>query len=254
VELPHAEKLYRELKSQGFALLTVTQDPAADVLKMVEYNGITHPIVSDSREAATGSVYDKYHAYDGKHYIIGSDGTILAAFSKLGVSLPILRKALAKYGVESVDGSLIEAPPAQAAHQHVVWTGTATPTATSPGGKLSVTLAATMDPGWHIYAITQRSGGPTPLRLLVGEGQPFSLAGDIKSPAPEVKFDPNFGIEVQTLDSRAEFVLPIAVTAGAAAGKHTLKVEARYQACKASICLPIQTDAVELPVTVAPRR
>lgn len=254
MELPHAEKLYRELKSQGFALLTVTQDPAADVLKMVEYNGITHPIVSDSREAATGSAYDKYHAYDGKHYIIGSDGTILAAFSKLGVSLPILRKALAKYGVESVDGSLIEGPPAQAAHQHVVWTGTATPTATSPGGKLSVTLAATMDPGWHIYAITQRSGGPTPLRLLVGEGQPFSLAGDIKSPAPEVKFDPNFGIEVQTLDSRAEFVLPIAVTAGAAAGKHTLKVEARYQACKASICLPIQTDAVELPVTVAPRR
>jgi hypothetical protein len=246
--------LYRELKNQGFALLTVTEDPAADVLKMVEYNGITHPIVSDTKDAATGNVYDKYHAYDGKHYIIGSDGTILATFSKLGVSLPILRKALAKYGVESVDGSRVEAPPDQAPRYHVVWTGTSTPTAISPGAKLFVTLTATMDQGWHIYAITQRSGGPMPLRLLVAEGQLFMLAGDIKSPAPEVKFDPNFGIEVQTLDSRAEFVLPIAVTAGAAAGKHTLRVEARYQACNASICLPIQTDTVDLPVTVAPRR
>lgn len=254
MELPHAEKLYRELKSQGFALLTLTQDPTADVLKMVEYNGITHPIVSDSKDAATGNVYAKYHAYDGKHYIIGSDGTILAAFSKLGVSVPILRKALARYGVESGERSSAVAPPAQAGHQHVVWTGTATPTATNPGAKMSVTLAATIDPGWHIYAITQRSGGPTPLRLFVAEGQPFALAGDIKSPAPEVRFDPNFGIEVQTLDSRAEFVLPFAVTAGAAAGKHTLRVEARYQACNASICLPIQTDAVDLPVTVAPRR
>jgi len=210
--------------------------------------------MSDTKDAATGNVYNKYHAYDGKHYLIGSDGTILAAFSKLGVSLPILRKALARYGVPSANRSRREAPPAQAANQRVVWTGTATPTATSPGARLSITLAATMDPGWHIYAITQRSGGPTPLRLLVAKGQPFVLAGNIKSPAPEVKFDPNFGIEVQMLDSRAEFVLPIAVTADAAAGKHTLTVEARYQACNASLCLPIQTDAIELPVTIAPRR
>jgi len=245
--------LYRELKNRGFALLTVTQDPAADVLKMVEYNGITHPIVSDTKDAATGNVYGKYHAYDGKHYLIGGDGTILAAFSKLGVSLPILRAALARHGVESAGTPRGEAPPAQALGRHIVWTGTATPTAIGPGAKLSVTLAANLDPGWHIFAITQRSGGPTPLRLLVAEGQPFALAGDIKAPAPEVKFDPDFGIEVQTLDSRAEFVLPIAVMAGAAPGRHTLKVEARYQACNASICLPIQTDAIELPVTVVRR-
>ena len=98
MELPHAEALYRELKDQGFALLTITQDSAASVLPMVEYNGITHPIVSDSQDAA-GRVYEKYHAYDGKHYIIGPDGTILAAFSKLGVSIPILKRELAKYGI-----------------------------------------------------------------------------------------------------------------------------------------------------------
>ena len=104
MELPHAEKLYRELKSQGFALLTVTQDPASEVLQMVEYNGITHPIVSDMDDANAGAVYEKYHAYDGKHYVVASDGTILAAFSKIGVSMPILRKELAKYGITSQPG------------------------------------------------------------------------------------------------------------------------------------------------------
>jgi peroxiredoxin len=102
VELPHAEALYRELKDQGFALLTITQDPAGSVLPMVKYNGITHPIVSDTADAATGKVYEKYHAYDGKHYVIGPDGTILAAFSKLGVSIPILTRELAKYGIRPV--------------------------------------------------------------------------------------------------------------------------------------------------------
>ena len=100
MELPHVEKFYRESKARGFGLITVTSDPAADVLKMVEYNGITHPIVSDVQDPGTGKVYERYHAYDGKHYLIGSDGTILAAFSKLGISLPILKRELAKHGFE----------------------------------------------------------------------------------------------------------------------------------------------------------
>ncbi len=99
MELPHVEKFYREFKSKGFGLITVTSDKAPDVLKMVEHNGITHPIVSDSEDPQSGSVYEKYHAYDGKHYLIGPDGTILAAFSKLGISLPVLKRELAKHGI-----------------------------------------------------------------------------------------------------------------------------------------------------------
>ncbi|MBP1596342.1 MAG: hypothetical protein H6Q05_1719 [Acidobacteria bacterium] len=100
MELPHVEKFFREYKSRGFGLITVTSDPAPEVLKMVEYNGITHPIVSDTEEPDTGKVYEKYHAYDGKHYLIRSDGTILATFSKLGISLPILQRELARQGIK----------------------------------------------------------------------------------------------------------------------------------------------------------
>lgn len=100
MELPHVEKFYRESKSLGFGLVTVTSDPAAEVLKMVEYNGITHPIVSDTADPETGKVYEKYHAYDGKHYLIRGDGAILATFTKLGISLPILKRELARHGVK----------------------------------------------------------------------------------------------------------------------------------------------------------
>jgi hypothetical protein len=101
VELPHVEKFYREMEAQGFGLVTVTSDAAAGVLKIVDYNGITHPIVSDTADPQTGHVYERYHAYDGKHYLIGSDGTILATFSKIGISLPILKRELAKHGIRA---------------------------------------------------------------------------------------------------------------------------------------------------------
>ena len=100
MELPHVEKFYREMKSKGFGLITVTSDKAPEVLQLVEYNGITHPIVCDSDDPAAGKVYEKYHAYDGKHYLIRSDGTILAAFSKLGISLPVLKRELANHGIQ----------------------------------------------------------------------------------------------------------------------------------------------------------
>ena len=100
MELPHVEHFYREARSKGFGLITITSDPGPEVLKMVEYNGITHPIVSDTQDPETGMVFEKYHAYDGKHYLIRSDGTIVAAFSKLGISLPILKRELAKHGIQ----------------------------------------------------------------------------------------------------------------------------------------------------------
>ena len=256
MELPHIEKLYRELKSAGFGLVTVTNDPAPDVLKMVEHHQITHPIVSDTKDPKTGQVFAKYNAYDGKHYLIGNDGKILVAFSKLGISIPILMRELAKHGIVSnVSDATSATPPAAASAQvasgPVAWAASAKPASSRPGGKLSVTLSATLDPGWHMYAITQGAGGPVPLRLVVPKTQPFALAGKIQSQAPTVKFDQNFGIDVEQHEENVQFVLPVSVAAGAAAGKRTLAVEASYQVCKATICLPPETIRLKVPVTIS---
>lgn len=254
MELPHIEALYRELKNTGFALLTVTQDPGTEVLKMVDYNGITHPIVSD-----TAGVFEKYHAYDGKHYLIGSDGTILAAFSKLGVSIPILRRELAKHGIQSpVPMKSVAAPVRQpvpevkvvasAQKDPVVWSAPATPVPGAVGNvKFSVNVAVTIAPGWYIYALSQKPGGPAPLAITVPSNQPFKLGGPITEPKPEVKFDPGFGMEVHHLKEGGSFILPVTVLK-APPGKQMMVVEARYQACNSNICLPAKTDRIEIPI------
>ena len=109
VEMPHAEKLYRELKDQGLALITVTFDDMESVRRLVEYNGVTHPILSDPSgvldESGFGyvsmpQVYQDYNAYDGKHYIIDPEGRIAGAISKYGISIPMIREELKKFGIE----------------------------------------------------------------------------------------------------------------------------------------------------------
>ena len=259
MELPHIEHFYREMKAQGFGLLTVTKDKAPEVLKMVEYNGITHPIVSDTADPATGQVFEKYRAYDGKHYLVGSDGRIIATFSKLGISLPVLKRVLARHGIGAAAlaaGSEDPASMARAAgsaaesRMPVAWKASASPAAGAAGAALAVRLSATVEPGWRVYATTQTGGGPEPLAVTIARGPIFAMAGPVKSPPPNVKFDPNFGADVASHEDRADFDLPVSIAAKARPGSHTLVVEARYQTCNAVVCLPPQTAVLKIPVTV----
>ncbi|MXW18329.1 MAG: redoxin domain-containing protein [Gemmatimonadetes bacterium] len=109
VEMPHVEQLHRELNDKGLTVLTVTYDEMETVRRLVEYNGITHPIVSDASGVldengysylSMPEVYENYNAYDGKHYIIDPEGRIASAFSKFGVSIPIFREELKRFGIE----------------------------------------------------------------------------------------------------------------------------------------------------------
>jgi thiol:disulfide interchange protein DsbD len=251
VELPHIEHFYREMKARGFGLVTVTKDKAPDVLKMVEYNGITHPIVSDTPDAATGQVFEKYRAYDGKHYLIDSDGRIVATFSKLGISLPVLKKMLARHGIGAADAPAPSggASPAET-RTPVAWRAAAGSATAAVGATIAVRLSATVEPGWRIYATTQTGSGPEPLVVSVPPNPIFAMAGPLKSPAPLVKFDPNFGADVATHEDRADFDLPVSIAASTRRGSHTLSVAAKYQTCNAVVCLPPQTEVLKIPVTV----
>src|SRR5262245_45126978 len=40
-----------------------------------------------------------------------------------------------------------------------------------------LTLAAQIDPGWHIYSLTQKSGGPQKSEIKVDKSPSFELAG-----------------------------------------------------------------------------
>lgn len=122
------------------------------------------------------------------------------------------------------------------------------PAAAAPaGGVTHVRLIATMDPGWHIYAITQPPGGPVATRITLPQGQPFTLAGPIRvAPPPSTALDESFGIQVQMHEGKAEFLVPVKRSGTAPAS--TVRVDARYQACSESLCLPPQTAHLSIPV------
>jgi DsbC/DsbD-like thiol-disulfide interchange protein len=147
--------------------------------------------------------------------------------------------------------AVVCALPANAQERPVIWTASASPGAVAPGATTTIQLKARIDQGWHVYSISQGPGGPIPTRIALAPGQPFELIGTVRGPAPETRFDSNFGINVETYDDLANFALTVRVAADARPGTDTLAIKARFQTCNASLCLPPHTETVLLPVTVA---
>ncbi len=117
-----------------------------------------------------------------------------------------------------------------------------------PGAHLQVRLRAKIEAGWHMYAESQEDRGPNALRIWLPDGQPFSLASDVKSPRPFRSHDPNFGVRVTYYQGEAEFVLPVLVNAGGA-GSRSIHVNSYYQVCNEQTCLPPKTRTLEVPLS-----
>ncbi len=109
---------------------------------------------------------------------------------------------------------------------------------------------ATIDDGWHLYSTTQEAGGPIPTRITVAPSPVFAEAGSLSFPKPIVAADPNFGINVETYAKTVRFTVPVRIAANARPGVDTLALQARFQACNASLCLPPKTQTISVPVTV----
>jgi DsbC/DsbD-like thiol-disulfide interchange protein len=118
------------------------------------------------------------------------------------------------------------------------------------GARFNVKLLAEVQDGWHLYSLKPMAEGPIPTRIWIAEGQPFSLAGAVQSPEPQVMQDPSFGMEVELYEGEAVFTLPVRVATGAPPGAQKLVVSASYQSCNNKLCLPPKTVRVEVPVTI----
>jgi len=119
------------------------------------------------------------------------------------------------------------------------------------GAQFSVKLLAKVQEGWHLYSLKPMAEGPIATRIWIAAGQPFSLAGGIHAPEPQVMQDPTLGMEVELYEGEALFTVPVKLAAGTAPGPQTLVVSAAYQSCNDKLCLPPKTVKVELPVVVA---
>jgi DsbC/DsbD-like thiol-disulfide interchange protein len=119
-----------------------------------------------------------------------------------------------------------------------------------PGARFQVKLLAKVQEGWHLYSMKPMAEGPIATRIWIADGQPFSLAGGVQAPDPQVIQDPTLGMEVELYEGEALFTLPVKIAPTATPGTHTLVVSAAYQSCNDKLCLPPKTVKVELPVNV----
>jgi len=107
-------------------------------------------------------------------------------------------------------------------------------------GHLSIT--ARMKPTWHIYSITQPSGGPLPTEIKLRSSEAFRLLGGFQaSPPPERKSEPAFdNLVVETHHDRVTWCVPIEIDSRVDPATLAIEGAIRVQPCNPSNCLPPQ--------------
>jgi thiol:disulfide interchange protein DsbD len=115
------------------------------------------------------------------------------------------------------------------------------------GTSMDVTLSAAIEPGWHLYAIDQPDGGPIKTTIKTAPDSGFEISGDISATEPISKPDPNFIVDDKPLTTKyyqnsASFDLSVKALKDTAFEK--LALDARYQACNDTFCLPPKTIRV----------
>src|ERR1700680_2100155 len=138
----------------------------------------------------------------------------------------------------------------------VRWTlgGGATPRDVVAGRTVRITVQAEIAKSWHIYSLTQKPGGPIPLRLeLVGPADVL-MRGVIDAPKPDRTFDKNFGIETELYSGSPRFQIPVGVTGHSLPGIRRFQIGARYQVCSDKVCLPPRTDKLDVALRITGRK
>lgn len=131
------------------------------------------------------------------------------------------------------------------------------PNPVKAGQKAKVTVTAKIDPGWHLYSLTQPPGGPRQSKIAIDETGPFKADGKPTQPKPKVAADPNFSesgkppFMTETFDGEVSFTLPIKVADDTPAGAQKLIVKFSFQVCDEHQCLPPRTKPLEIETMIA---
>jgi thiol:disulfide interchange protein DsbD len=125
-----------------------------------------------------------------------------------------------------------------------------------PGQAANLLVTAKIEPGWHLYALTQPPP-PRAAKITIDESGVFKMNGAAQQPKPKVYKDPNFSLPgeppfmSQAFQNEVTFTAPIKVSNDAAPGAQKLIAKFGYQVCNDTICLRPRTDTLEIETMIA---
>src|SRR5215468_7167337 len=125
-----------------------------------------------------------------------------------------------------------------------------------PGQTAKLLITVKLEPGWHLYALTQPAP-PKAAKVTIEENGVFKLHGPVQQPKPKVYKDPNFSMPgeppfmSQAFENEVTFTAPVIVTNDAKTGAQKLIVKFSYQACDDKTCMRPTTKTIEIETTIA---
>ena len=139
-----------------------------------------------------------------------------------------------------------------ASPRHVEITARVEPAAARGGETVKLIVTAVADEGWHLYSLTQKPGGPEKTTITLADNVVVEKAGAFTGPPPKRMHDSAFDMDVEQHEGRTEFVAPLTLKAGAAAGAQKIEGKVHFMVCNAQTCLPPMSVAFAAEFAVEP--
>jgi len=107
--------------------------------------------------------------------------------------------------------------------------------------EVTLTLKASIAPGWHLYSQFIKDGGPIPTRISFDQSFDFMLIGKTEESGNSVKFhDEVYEMEITWYSETVSFFQKIKLNQLAS----SIKGSVEYMTCNSYICAPDKQDFV----------
>ena len=130
----------------------------------------------------------------------------------------------------------------------VTWTVSASPTSAEPGQTVTVSLSATIDGDWRMYAMDSPVGRPLGVRFEAGEA--LAAVGPVQQPQPLDGHDVFLEEDYTYFAEAVQLTRLYRVAADAPGGEAPIRGAVTYMVCNDDLCLPPKEHPFRLAVAV----
>jgi thiol:disulfide interchange protein len=110
------------------------------------------------------------------------------------------------------------------------------------GDKFNVKLTIDFDEHWHSYSLKEQLSadgiGPMPTEIIILPETLVKLTGDVTHAAPKIEYDEGYEMDIETIEGKMDFFLPVEALADLDFSKDAVEVELYIQICDTTSCLP----------------